>query len=251
MKLSEYQKIAHLEGLDFIQAVLRIEERAFKLPEFLKGSTFEDINSDFGIFPSVPVYPVYFAGDILQPTDKIIFIGINPGYNKEDNRREQEFLRSRGLYEGYCRIFSDFFGLRGKQGLIPYYANIAGFLRRYCEVTERIDWDWFQQHFITLELIPYHSVNANGLRINDLSKYRHVYFETILKILRYLDPQQPIFINGFLTFRSLIEINGALRPEFRGVMKFSMSSNVAIGTRLCENTGTQSARRKSFLILSV
>lgn len=112
MKVSQYRKISHLEGLEFIKALLRIEERRFKQSEFLRGSTFEDINADFGIFPSVPAYPVYFAGDIREPTGKIIFMGINPGYHEEGNRKEQEFLQKRGCYEGYCRIFSNFFGSR-------------------------------------------------------------------------------------------------------------------------------------------
>ena len=77
-------------------------ERRFAQLEFFVGPTFEDINADFGSFPSVPVYPVYFAGDIREPTDKIIFMGINPGYRAERNRNEQEFLQNRG--KGYCGL---------------------------------------------------------------------------------------------------------------------------------------------------
>jgi len=81
-----------------------------------------------------------------------------------------------------------------------------------------------------LELIPYHSANTNGQRINDLRKYREVYFEIILKILRYLDPQPPIFIVGFPTFRSLIEHKGKLCTEFQDVIEFTVGSIIAIGT---------------------
>jgi hypothetical protein len=64
----------------------------------------------------VTAYPVYFTGDIREPKDKLIFIE-NPGFNEKENRKEQAFLRNRGSYEGYCRIFADFFGQGGKAGL--------------------------------------------------------------------------------------------------------------------------------------
>lgn len=198
-----------------MKALLALEEKRFQPAQFLKGSTFEDINADFGIFPTMPAYPVYFAGDIEKPEDKIIFMGINPGFNEEGNTKEQAFLTKRGIFEGYCRLFGDFRYER-KTGLLPYYANIAGFLRRYLGIEETIDWDWYQEHFITLELIPYHSVNANGLRINGIPKYREVYFEIILKLLRHLNPQKPIFINGFPTYRSLLE-----HPEFDSTVSFT------------------------------
>jgi hypothetical protein len=230
MNVSQYQQIAHLEGLEFIKALLLLEEQRFERAQFLKSSTFEDINADFGIFPTMVSYPVYFAGDIREPKDKIIFMGINPGFSEEVNRKEQAFLQNHGSYEGYCRIFGDFFPREIKKGLLPYYANIAGFLRRYYNITKTIDWGWFQEHFITLDLIPYHSVSANGVRINDLKKYREVYFEIILKFLKYLNPQRPIFINGFPTCRSFLQgKDGRLLPEFRDVIEFTATSKVATG----------------------
>jgi len=176
-------------------------------------------------------YPVYFTGDIREPINKIIFIGINPGFDEKKNREEQAFLRNRGLYEGYCRIYADFFGRGGKQRLIPYYANIAGFLRRFYEIKEKMDWFWFQEHFIALELVPYHSANTGGLRINNIKRYRYVYFEIILKILAHLNPQEPIFINGFPTWRRLIEKKkGQLLPEFSDIIEVRHGSNFVTGT---------------------
>jgi hypothetical protein len=181
----------------------------------LKGSTFEDINADFGIFPTMATYPVYFAGDIRQPENKIIFMGINPGFGEESNRREREFLGQCGIFEGYCRLYGDYF--KGRR--VRYYSNIAGFLRRLYRLSENPDWDWFQEHLITLELVPYHSVRANGLRINDVKKYREVYIEITLKLLRHLNPQRPIFINGFPTCRKLMtNEKGDLFPELSNVI---------------------------------
>jgi hypothetical protein len=141
-------------------------------------------------FQCSPLTPSIFLVIFVSP--KVIFIGINPGFNEEGNRKEQGFLQNRGLLEGYCRLFADFFP-NTKRGLIPYYANIAGFLRRYYCISETIDWNWFQEHLIALELIPYHSINASGLRINNLQKYREVYFEIIMKFLNRLNPAKPNF----------------------------------------------------------
>lgn len=224
----QFQKIKHLHGLKFIKELLRVEEQNFKKKNFLKGSTFENINADFGIFPVAPVYPVYFSGNIQKPKEKFIFMGINPGYNDVGNKKEQAFLEKHGSFDGYCRLFGDFHFER--KGLLPYFANIAGFLRRYCNISGKIDWKWFQENFITLELIPYHSVNAGGLRVNDAKKYREVYFEITLKILKYLNPKKPVFINGFPTMRYFIEDkNNKILSEFKNVIKYSIVKNVAYG----------------------
>ena len=191
--METYQPIFKLKGLPFVKKLLDYEQERFD-NEFLRGSVYEDINLQFGPFPKTNVYPVYFTGDIQNPKGKTIFIGINPGYNEKRNRKEQKYLQKHGLFDGYCHIFSRYFK-KQSTGLSPYYANVAGFLKRYKDI-KKIDWDWFQDNFINLELIPYHSVGAGGIRINDLEHYRHRYFLPLLKILDYIKPASPIFING-------------------------------------------------------
>jgi hypothetical protein len=77
---------------------------------------------------------------------------------------------------------------------------------------------------ISLDLIPYHAANANGLRINNIKKYRAVYFEIILKLLNHLDPQMPIFLNGFPTYKSLLEPSA-----FADVLTFTEHDNFSTG----------------------
>ncbi len=185
-----------LKGLDFVKSVLNYEQNRFE-KRFVRDSVFEDINKNFGIFPAVKVYPVYFGGDITNPKGKIIFIGINPGYSPELNKVEQKWVEDNGYFQGYSHLF-EFFSSENN-GLLPYFANIAGFLKRLKNI-EEIDWQWFQDNFIGLEMIPYHSSDANGLRINDLKYYRKTYFEVFLRMLNYLNPKEPIFFNGFATF---------------------------------------------------
>jgi len=101
-----------------------LEERRFSDSQFLKGSTFEEINIDFGIFPPAKAYPVYFAGDVTHPKGKKIFVGINPGYSdKQRQIAEQQYLEKIGAFDGYCKLSSDFFAVEEK-GLIPYFANM-------------------------------------------------------------------------------------------------------------------------------
>jgi hypothetical protein len=227
MKHEQFKEIAKLDGIKFIRALLELEEKRFEESHFLKGSTFEDINADFGIFPTTAAYPVYFAGDVCNPKGKIVFIGINPGFKLERNLQEQEYLKRCGLFNGYCQLYSGFFaGIRSR-----YYSNVAGFLKRLYKISEPIDWVWFQNHFLTLELIPYHSENANGLRINDITKFREIYFEILIKLLRHIDPSTPIFINGFPTYRQfLTDKNQEVLPAFRDVFEFNQFDTISVGT---------------------
>jgi hypothetical protein len=57
-----------------------------------------------------------------------------------------------------------------------------------------------------------------------------VYFAIILKLLAHLNPPKAIFINGFPTWRRLIEkTKDQLLPEFSGVIEFRDYSNFVKG----------------------
>lgn len=214
------QEIYDLNGLPFIQSLLEYEKERFD-KSFFKGSVFEEININFGIFPNANPYPLYFAGNIKEPKNKTIFIGINPGYSTEWNKKENEYMNERGIFEGYCNMFNFF--KRERVGLLPYFANIAGFLKRLKGV-EVINWDWFHDNFINLDLIPYHSCDASGLRINDVEKYRHREFEAILKILEYIDPKEPIYINGFSGFERYFS-----NDLFKDTISFKKHNGIWVG----------------------
>lgn len=202
MSISESQKFENfvsrnkLTGLSFVKSVLRYEQKRFD-KNFIKNSVFEEINKNFGIFPMAKVYPLYFIGNINKPKGKTIFVGINPGYSFEGNKKEQEWMEAQGYFYSCCHLFEFYPSL--KKGLLTYFANIAGFLKRLRNI-EKIDKEWLHNNLINLEIIPYHSSDAGGLRINNLIYYRKTYFEIFLKILDYLNPKEPIFINGFPTF---------------------------------------------------
>jgi hypothetical protein len=92
----------------------------------------------------------------------------------------------------------------------------------------RFSWKWCHDNLIHLDLIPYHSRTVNGLRINDFDHYRTRYFEVILRLLRYLSPSQPIFINGFPTVKALLsdQKEKALAADFRSLLEFEEGSRV-------------------------
>lgn len=216
--MNNFEEVLQKDGIPFIKALLDHEKKRFN-ESFLRGSVYEQINADFGIFPKHKVYPAYFTGNIQQPENKYIFIGINPGYDFEINTKECKYLEEEGLFNGYCNIFHDYFG-QERKGLIPYFAAVIGFLRRVYDLDGKINtWEWAHKNLISLELIPYHSKNASGLRINDLKEFKNVYFKILIKFLKYLKPKGYIFINGFPTFKNYFS-----SPEFSDVIFFSKKS---------------------------
>ncbi|MDE1945355.1 MAG: hypothetical protein KGI78_03600 [Patescibacteria group bacterium] len=218
---NSFEDILSLDGLPFIQALLKYEEDRFDRA-FLKGSVYEEMNADFGIFPSAKVYPLYFAGDILHPKDKLVFMGINPGYQTEANRAEQAYLESKGSFEGY----RDIFAWRAFQGrMYAYFSHIGGFLQRLGWLDGPITWPWIHEHLLNMNLIAYHSKDTNGLRINDLGRYKHRYLTPILKILDYINPSRPVFINGYKSFRAVFT-----DPLFSDVIKVEEGDGIWVGT---------------------
>lgn len=196
--MKNYESILKLKGLRFIEALLAFEEQRFD-KNFLKGSVYEEINKDFGIFPAEKAYPVYFCGDVTKPKNKIIFIGINPGYSSDRYKEEGSFLKKNGLFWGYCNLYGQW--QKEEKSSRGYYSGIRSFLRKfYGWENESMNWSWFQENFISLEFIPYHTISSGGLEINDPERYRDRYFSALIKILNHLRPENPIFINGFSGF---------------------------------------------------
>ena len=182
------------------------------------------MNAEFGIFPAAKVYPLYFMGDIRNKENKNIVIGINPGYNEALNKREQEYLEKNGSFEGFCTYFVHRSAIKKSSA---YFSHIGGFLRRLGIINEKLTWQWLQEHLIAMDLIPYHSTNASGLRINNLKHYRDRYFVPITKIIDYLEPKTPIFIVGFPTFERYLS-----DPMFAGLIDFKKHDGIWVGTIL-------------------
>ncbi len=121
MQQESFDKILKLDGREFIEELLKFEQHRFDR-NFLKGSVYEEMNAEFGIFPSKKVYPVYFHGDIFSPKEKHIFVGMNPGYKEEKNELEQRNAERLGLLEASVTGFQYF--KKQRQGLIPYFARL-------------------------------------------------------------------------------------------------------------------------------
>ncbi len=217
------ESLRNLHGQDFIKALLEWERNAYKA---LSPHDYREmVEYQFGLADVASAYPVYFAGDIAHPENKEIFVGINPGYaNEKQQSNEQSYLDSRNLFEGYCEIFRDFFP-RERNGLITYYAHVTGFIRRYYGIEHPINnWPWVHENLINLELVPYHSKTTKKFRIRNIEKYRMTQFDYFLKILTHLNPEKPIFINGFPTFREYFE-----HPVFKDIIAFKKIEGFWVG----------------------
>lgn len=243
MAASTLGNILELNGLRFIRALLEWEESRFRPTEFKKGSTFEEINSAFGSFPSERAFPVYFAGDITKPEKKHIFVGINPGFSSKPRQAdEQRYLEENDSFEGYCRIFSDFFAEHERR-LIPYFGQIARFIRKLYDFEEETDnWTWLQQNLISLDVIPFHSSNASGLRINEPDAFRRNYLEILVRIIEHLNPTRPIFFNGFPTIKRMLDDkrsrkqSGSVASVFADVIKISKPRSIFSGAKIATGT---------------
>ena len=223
------KELLKYSGLDFIKKLLQYEQTRFD-ENFMSGSAFEKMNAEFGIFPAKKVYPVYFAGDLTEREKnkkKLIFVGFNPGYSEEHHEEEQATLEAKGYFEMSCEYFKYF---KKQNKPLSYYSNIYSFIERLFQAKKlkiNEQWDWFQKNLINLEFIPYHSKDAAGLRINNLQEFKYTHFESFCKFLSYLDPEDPIFINGFPTFEKYFA-----DPIFKQDITFikTKSGNVWVGT---------------------
>jgi hypothetical protein len=181
-----------LNGLAFIQSLLEWEQKRFEDPQSL-NSTLNDLRAEFST-EFKPVYPCYFSGNINEREGKYVVIGINPGFSC-DTLTAQPFYRERGLFEASCYVFRDYYA-RQQEKFMRHYSRIGGFLRKFYGLQDSIDWIWFHNNLVSLEVVPYHSENSKQLRINNPSKFRDFYLEALLKIIRYLEPTTPIIISG-------------------------------------------------------
>ncbi len=73
-------------------------------------------------------------------------------------------------------------------------------------------------------MIPYHSANTSGLRINNPENFKKVYFVILLKLLKFLNPKRPVFILGFPTFERYLS-----HVYFKDVITFKKQGNFWIG----------------------
>lgn len=172
---------------------------------FSKDSYFEDINSKFGIFPNKPLYPMYFYGDIENSRNKYIFVGINPSYT--GLLEEDEYLEEKESVAKYYHFLKNAFiwwSIKLNNKLLPYLNKASLYLSEVEKIKrELIDYKWLQKNIINLELIPYHSKNADGLEINNLEEYYKTYFELFRRSIIYFNPRKKIVFFGTSNFKKI------------------------------------------------
>lgn len=186
---------------------------------FIKNSYFEDINSRFGIFPKTKLYPMYFYGDIENPKDKYVFMGINPSYTGK--MEKQEYKDEKISFNNYYDFLNNAF-LKWKKKryyndkLFNYLKrNISLYLNERYNIDKKdINYEWLQKNVVNLEFLPYHSKSANGLVINDINDYFETYFVVLEKFIKYLNPQKEIVIFGFPKIIELLKLDKNKKIEF-------------------------------------
>lgn len=203
----------------------REKERVDK--NFTKDSYFEDVNSKFGIFPNKKLYPMYFYGNIENPKNKYIFVGINPSYTGV--LEEEEYLEEKESVAKYYRFLKNAFiwwSIKLNNKFLPYLNKVSLYLSSVEKIKrELIDYKWLQENVINLELIPYHSRSANGLIVNDIEEYYLSYFEIFKKAVKHISPKRPIV---FLGKDNFLNIFGS--DKFKNDIIIEKKGNVLVGT---------------------
>ena len=123
--------------------------------------------------------PTYFVGDIESP-NKIIFMGINPG-GKEQNLKFESKFRNEN-WNSYLDFHKYFFKQYKEGPKIPYYAYLKKCFSPDLDSSSNY-FDYCQENFINIDLIPYHSKSFN-VKLSD--EIEHLYwanFEIIIKFL--------------------------------------------------------------------
>lgn len=204
--------------LTFIKNVLKWEKERVD-DYFVKDSYYEDINDKFGIFPKTKLYPMYFYGDIENPKDKYVFIGINPSYDKRTC--DEEYRDEEGAFDNYYNFLRNAF-LKWKEK--RYYDNkLFSYLNKNVSLClekgfnvdrKQINYDWLHDNVINLEFLPYHSKKADGLVINNLNDYFETNFKVLERFIKYLNPDKKIVIFGFPKIIELLELKDNKKIEF-------------------------------------
>ena len=204
--------------LTLLEDVLKWEKERVD-NSFAKNSYYEEINDRFGIFPKTKLYPMYFYGNIKNPKDKYIFIGINPSYTGK--MEDQEYEDEKASFNNYYDFLNNAF-LKWKKK--RYYNNkLFNYLKRnislylsekYSINRNNIDYEWLQENVINLEFLPYHSKSANGLIINNIDDYFETYFVILEKFIKYLNPKKEIVVFGFPKTIELLKLDKNKKIEF-------------------------------------
>jgi len=196
---------------------------------FTKGSYFEDINDKFGIFPKTKLYPMYFYGNIENPKNKYVFVGINPSYTgglEEDECLEEK--ESVAKYYHFLKNAFTWWDIKLDHKFLPYFNKISLYLSETEKIKrEEINYKWLQENVINLELIPYHSKSADGLIINNIEEYYQTYFELFRKAIKHINSKKPIVFLGKDNFLNIFE-----NDQFKKDIIIEKRGNTLTGTIL-------------------
>jgi hypothetical protein len=160
--------------------------------------------------------PTYLVGNFEDDIEyKYVLFSINPGFNEEQNKREEELKKN--SWKEYVDFIKNFFNLFKQYGMkSPYYKRLSK-LFSGLDPNENLDgyskiYDYYQKHLINIDLIPYHSIRF-GIS-NNLTKEQEEYLversKSNINFVKNLLEKiciKLIIFNGKLFYLLLIENN--------------------------------------------
>lgn len=153
--------------------------------------------------------PTYFVGDIKDENYKYALFGINPFFSEGQNSIEETWKEN--SWEDYLDFAKNFFTLFHQHRMkSKYYEKISKIfdgLENLNFISNLDIYDYYQNHLINIDLIPYHSTNS-GLPTH-LSHEQMSYLKKRLDLgINFLKKQNNlklIIFNGKPLYRMLID----------------------------------------------
>lgn len=151
--------------------------------------------------------PTFFAGDIESRTKKIIIVGINPGANEKNLKIEKQFKEKN--FESYLRFQTDFFRLYKDKLKLPikYYSYLSTcFADKRAKTVDRNYFEFCQNNFINIDLIPYHSKNFKLVLNDQNTEFLKEIFQQLINSISTLKVKF-VVIHKSILLRLLRKIN--------------------------------------------
>jgi hypothetical protein len=236
-ELTLYKLILHFMDQNKENLVLRDAREDFELfyanPVAYQRKV-DSVSDLFGLRDSARLrndyLPTYVVGDLESGQYKYALFSINPGFSKKQNPGEEKLKDE--TWEKYLFFVHNFFTLYYRNGFrSPYYSRLGKLLGALegisLEPTTRLS-QFFQEHLINLDLIPYHSPTT-GFSISGSAQRDYLLnqLNAGIELLKTQNIRLAIF-NGKPMYSLLIEQGLLARQGIKPLGPFPINEKVSL-----------------------
>ncbi|MFH1376082.1 MAG: hypothetical protein ABIH25_00430 [Candidatus Woesearchaeota archaeon] len=121
--------------------------------------------------------PTFFSGNIHSKKIKYIFIGLNPGYNEEHNKKEYNWRKnskekSKKQMEDCINLFEYFYENKWP----GYYTRILNIVKDFSKKEKKKErYEYCKKYLINIDAFPFHSKSFK-IKIDNLTPQQYIEF---------------------------------------------------------------------------